>query len=342
MRKFLPFLSTIILFILPINQALAFYNDVSTGTPYYNSIKSLYDENLLPKSVTFRPNDSLTNADLYELLVTFSNSPLSDGSTIPYSDVSTDSPLAPYIQTALDFGLISFQPTNPTFEPNKYLAKSKVLEIMFKSLDIGTNYFFDRQTFPFTDVNLTSKIAPLAQKSADLGILEPSTPELFKTAKRITRGEAANYLYKIKQYKELDNIDVTYTFEAPIKNYPDYYFTETETDLIENKSFGTFLDVWQTLHVDYLYNDKIKDTDLIFGAIEGMVNEVGDNYTTFEKPGEVTVLDDLSSEYEGIGIQIEMIDNKITIISPIKDSPAEKAGLKPADIIVILLSIISI
>ena len=334
MRKFIFSLGIVILFLLPTNQVLAFYKDVPSTNQYYTSIKSLYDANLLPKSTNFQPSDPLTNADLYELLVSFSGAPLADGSTIPYSDVPTDSLYAPYIQTALDFGIISFQDANPKFEPTKSLPKHKVLETMFKSLDIGTNYFFDRNDFPFTDVKTTSSIAPLAQKSADIGILETSTPKLFKMAKRITRAEAADYLYKINQYKKIDSIKITYTNKTPTKNSNNYSFNKTESELINNQSFGTFLDVWQTLQTDYLYNDKINDKDLIFGAIEGMVNQVDDNYTVFEKPGENIILDSLSSEYEGIGAILELIDEKVTIVSPLKNSPAEKAGLKPADIII--------
>ncbi|MFA7685582.1 MAG: S41 family peptidase, partial [Candidatus Gracilibacteria bacterium] len=146
--------------------------------------------------------------------------------------------------------------------------------------------------------------------------------------------EAADYLYKINQYKKIDSIKITYTNKTPTKNSNNYSFNKTESELINNQSFGTFLDVWQTLQTDYLYNDKINDKDLIFGAIEGMVNQVDDNYTVFEKPGENIILDSLSSEYEGIGAILELIDEKVTIVSPLKNSPAEKAGLKPADIII--------
>lgn len=332
MRKISFFLSIIVIFSLSINTSFAFYNDVSPSNQHYASIKALYDANLLPDSENFHPNDPLTHGDLYELLISFSLIPLSSASTLPYSDISTESTYAPYIQTALELKILS--PTTTTFEPNKYITKGKALETMFKSLGIGQNYFFDRDNFTFTDLDKNSQIAPLAQKASEIGILEPYSPTLFKSFKRVTRGEAADYLYKIYEYNILGQLEIVYTLEDPIKNSSKYSFTKTESKLIDNQSFETLLDVWGTLHTDYLYKDQIKDSDLILGAIEGMVNQANDNYTVFEKPEEKNILEQLSSEYEGIGVSIETIEGKITIISPLKGSPAEKAGLKAADIII--------
>lgn len=337
MRKFILCLSIALFFLAPSNNALAFYNDVFPTNQYYNSIKALYDKELLPQTTSFRPNDTLTNAELYEMLISFSEISLAETVNLPYNDTQNETQYAPYLQTALNLGILSSQPTNPKFEPDKYLTKYKVLEVMFKTLDIGTNYFFDRTSFPFADINATSNLSPLAQKTADIGIIEPSNPNFFKMAKRITRGEAADYLYKINQYKKLDTVEVTYTFEPSSfleGNMDSYYFNDKEQELIDHKSFGTLLDVWQTLKSDYLYKDTLNDSDLIFGAIEGMVNQVDDTYTVFEKPGEDTILSSLSSEFEGIGVSIEMIDGKITIISPLKNSPAETVGLQPNDVII--------
>ena len=85
-----------------------------------------------------------------------------------------------------------------------------------------------------------------------------------------------------------------------------------------------------------LQNYYVEDVDfetLIDGAIDGMLNEV-DRYSYFMSPSEY---EEMQQEYEGhyggIGIVITMRDNKLTIVSPIKNTPGEKAGLRAGDII---------
>lgn len=326
-----------LLFILGVNQAYAFYSDVPANSPYYNSIKALYDLNLLSqKDDKFRPDESLKNSDLYQLILTFSQAKISATPQLPYSDTPNTAAYAPYLQTAINLGFLTPTGTNQAFEPNKQLTKSKTLEIMFKSLGVGLNFFFDRSTFPFSDLDKNSNLAAIAEEAYALNILETATPKLFKTAKRITRAEAADYLYKIYEAESSKNsVSVTVTPIKTTQSNTDnsYNFSKTEKALIENDTFGDLLDVWSTLKTKYLYTDQIDDSSLIFGAIKGMVQEANDTYTVFEKPTEESVIDSLTSEYEGIGISIDSVDGNFIVISPFKDSPAEKAGMQPGDII---------
>lgn len=85
-----------------------------------------------------------------------------------------------------------------------------------------------------------------------------------------------------------------------------------------------------------LQNYYVEDVDfetLIDGAIDGMLNKV-DRYSYFMSPSEY---EEMQQEYEGhyggIGIVITMRDNKLTIVSPIKNTPGERAGLRAGDII---------
>src|SRR5690606_36267564 len=67
---------------------------------------------------------------------------------------------------------------------------------------------------------------------------------------------------------------------------------------------------------------------------DGMVAKLSDIYTDFQERDQASAfINNLSGELQGIGIIIEKIDGKITIIAPLQDSPAEKAGLKANDIV---------
>lgn len=72
---------------------------------------------------------------------------------------------------------------------------------------------------------------------------------------------------------------------------------------------------------------------LEYGAIQGMMSQL-DDYSTFLVPAEQSVVrDQLSGEYQGIGVWVDFPDGRLTIISPMPGSPAEEAGLKAGDII---------
>jgi carboxyl-terminal processing protease len=72
---------------------------------------------------------------------------------------------------------------------------------------------------------------------------------------------------------------------------------------------------------------------MVYGAIDGLVKELDDKHSSFERPGDNALLESLSGEIEGIGAVIQMRDEEVVVISPIVDSPAQKAGLLPDDVI---------
>ena len=82
------------------------------------------------------------------------------------------------------------------------------------------------------------------------------------------------------------------------------------------------------------FDGEIDDDALLEGAIKGMTNSLNDPYTVFMNNEEFEKLMNQSNgSITGIGVQVASKDNKITIISPIKGSPADLAGLKTDDVI---------
>ena len=82
------------------------------------------------------------------------------------------------------------------------------------------------------------------------------------------------------------------------------------------------------------YDGEIDDDELLEGAIKGMTNSLNDPYTVFMNNDEFEkLMKQTSGSMTGIGVNVTSLDNKIVIISPIKDSPAEKAGIENNDVI---------
>ncbi len=70
----------------------------------------------------------------------------------------------------------------------------------------------------------------------------------------------------------------------------------------------------------------------LWGAIAGLTAAYGDPYTTFFPPAEAKVFqDDIKGNFVGVGMEIGVKDNILTVIAPLKNTPAERAGLRPGD-----------
>src|SRR3989338_529874 len=100
----------------------------------------------------------------------------------------------------------------------------------------------------------------------------------------------------------------------------------------ENIDFSLFWKIYNDLNAKYVDKGKIDAQKVLYGAISGMVNSVGDPYTTFFEP--VTskkFQEEISGSFGGVGIEIGKRNNALAVISPIKDTPAFKAGIKAGD-----------
>lgn len=74
------------------------------------------------------------------------------------------------------------------------------------------------------------------------------------------------------------------------------------------------------------------DKEKLYGAIEGLVSAYGDPYTEFFPPADAQVFqEDVSGSFSGVGMEIGVVDGTLTVVAPLKDSPAEKAGVKSGD-----------
>lgn len=118
--------------------------------------------------------------------------------------------------------------------------------------------------------------------------------------------------------------DRVYTYVAPLFGIKTY---AGEIDLSSLQS------TYKNLRANF--DGKLNDQDLIDGANSGLVNAAGDQYTVYMNAKEAAAFaDDLSGKIGGgIGAEVSIRNEKITIIRTLKNNPAEKAGLQAGDVV---------
>jgi carboxyl-terminal processing protease len=101
-----------------------------------------------------------------------------------------------------------------------------------------------------------------------------------------------------------------------------------------NALFTPFWEAWDIIHEQYV-DQPVDDLQLMRGAISGMLAALGDQHTSYMDPDEYKQANmPMEGEYEGIGAYVDTTSDYLTIVSPMPDSPAEKAGLKAGDKII--------
>lgn len=116
--------------------------------------------------------------------------------------------------------------------------------------------------------------------------------------------------------------------------------TKGEVDIpeninITNEQFEPFWKVWKVLDEKHVSATTTDPQDRIWGAIKGLAGSQGDPYTVFFPPEEDKMFKgDIAGNFEGVGMEIGLKDGAMTVVSPIKGSPAEKAGVRAGDRII--------
>jgi carboxyl-terminal processing protease len=112
-------------------------------------------------------------------------------------------------------------------------------------------------------------------------------------------------------------------------------FSLSQNNNPANMDFSLFWETWNKLKEKYVDQKQLDPQKMYYGAIKGMVASAEDPYTFFLTPEESKQSkDDLGGKFEGIGAQLGLKSNAIIIVAPLKNSPAEKAGIKAGDVII--------
>ncbi|HEU4385305.1 MAG TPA: S41 family peptidase [Anaeromyxobacteraceae bacterium] len=95
------------------------------------------------------------------------------------------------------------------------------------------------------------------------------------------------------------------------------------------RSLDTFAEVLSAILNNYV--EEVKEKDLVYGAIDGMVGKL-DPHSLFMRPDVYRMMrDETTGEFDGVGLEVTVREDVLTVVSPVADSPGERAGLRPGD-----------
>ncbi len=108
-----------------------------------------------------------------------------------------------------------------------------------------------------------------------------------------------------------------------------------ETATAKESEFAAFWKVWNTIDEKYPDADKITDQERVYGAISGLLDSLNDPYSVFFPPEEAKSFEeDIAGNFIGVGMEVGKKDKVLTVIAPLKDTPAYRAGIKSGDRII--------
>lgn len=107
----------------------------------------------------------------------------------------------------------------------------------------------------------------------------------------------------------------------------------TSSEVLDLKPFWKALETLNSRFVSTTASSSVpSDKDKVWGAIEGLTASYGDPYTIFFPPKETSAFqEEVRGNFEGVGMEIAIKDKVLTVVAPLKGTPAERAGIKAGD-----------
>ena len=119
---------------------------------------------------------------------------------------------------------------------------------------------------------------------------------------------------------------------ASFTNIPNKELKEQFKDFKDVSNFNQLFYVRDLIYK--YYDGDIDKTKLVDGAIKGMTESLDDPYTVYMNKNQYKQFSEkVDGNYVGIGVEVQLKDNKMTVLKVVNDSPAEKAGIKAGDVI---------
>jgi carboxyl-terminal processing protease len=105
-----------------------------------------------------------------------------------------------------------------------------------------------------------------------------------------------------------------------------------EQEIAIGEQLGLLEQIWDILQAEYISPEQINSQEMVHAAAAGFVSALGDPHTAFVEPVRAAIIEeDMQGSFEGIGATVEMREGVLTIVRPLPNSPAVRAGIEAGD-----------
>lgn len=179
---------------------------------------------------------------------------------------------------------------------------------------------------PFTDVRVGTPEERAVRVAVDRNWMQPLRENLFGVRRMLTGADAKLLLRKVSGESDVQSDSISV-------NAPTIKYNLGTNKRLNNLPKTQILEmIWNVIEKDFLYDENINTDEAAWKAAEGIIQSLGDKYTTFMRPLDAeSFRTRITGEVTGIGAQVEYVNEVLTIVSPLVGSPAEAAGLLPGD-----------
>lgn len=305
---------------LSISTAFASYNDVDINHRNYNGISYLELQGAIDAGEDFRPDDTLTRAELYKILFeSFGENGENIKTSKTFEDVPQDSWFAPYVELGLRYDVLS---SGGKFRPEKGVSRIEAIKLLFRMYNVASPLVNTAdQDKLFADVGPGHPKYSLVNRAIGIGIIERNPHHVFRPYQNITRGDFADLLFAFDQW------------------YISRNSSEQNLDLTGIHKAEIFADIWKRINTKYpLEDDEVIDVEVLYqAAIKGLISSLNDPYTVYIPPADAQEFSShLSGSFEGIGAYL-IQDEKtgaLYITDFVNGSNAREVGIKAGDEII--------
>ena len=318
LKKLLTISLTLFTFLTLAPSTLAHeYQDVPQGSSYYYPVDYLRRNDVFKETPFFHPDVLISKAEFVKYLVLL-NSPEfrpSSYAELPFDDTRNNAWYASYFKEAIKLGILDDRKLK--VEPEKKLTVVDALTLLFHSQSIPIPNVY-KGNIPYTDVKRNTHSQALIMRALSLNVISPQRNDYVGIYQRVTRAKAARMIYQM---------DLVTLGSATSNALPQLNIQSNELDKL--------IGVWELIEGTYIDRDEVNKAKLIDETLRSLVDQLDDPYSTYMNPEEnQNFIDGLDGEIEGIGAVVGYNDDhEVAIISPIKGSPADKAGLMAKDVI---------
>jgi carboxyl-terminal processing protease len=357
MKQFLSLLllSTFLL----TNNGQAAYRDVPTSSKLTPTLERLIENGALEGQGFFRADSAMPQTMFWQIVVAETGfSPEFATFETPVPDgVDPDSDEAQYLREAIRRGWMSAE---DSYDGLALMKRSDAIRIVVESKGIMPPQLVSSR---FRDISSgVSRLAayyPHIEAAYASGMLKDFQVDPFRPQEHLTRRELITWLQtwidngsqKVSTLtpaaQNNRNEEFPYqkrrTTTQPNtgSRQPGISISTTNQQTINLTNRSLDMQVWDAvisqIENKFKFDETLTDekrAEMINAGIAGLVEALDDKYSNYVTPDKSEeFLEGLEGEFDGIGAYVEMIDENFTITSPIKGSPAEKAGLRAGDIV---------